>query len=248
MIDRPPQSILLCTTPRSGSTLVCALLRASGRGGAPESWYRPADRDDYAADWGIARADGSYDPAAYRAAAIAAGQGPDGTFGLRLQADALAPLLAELGGLYPGVRTDRAVLEAAFGPCQFVYVRRRDSVAQAVSRLKAEQTQIWHYDGTEPDRAAAPLAYDAHRIDAFREEAARGNAAWEDWFRRQNITPQRLVYEDFAPRPAEAVRALLAALGRPLPAGTPLTVPNRRMSDATSADWAARYRADRATA
>jgi len=248
MIDRPPLSIILCTTPRSGSTLVCALLRASGRGGAPESWYRAVDRDEYAADWGIQRTDGTYDPAAYRTAAIRAGQGPDGTFGLRLQADTLAPLLTELAGLYPGERTDRTLIEAAFGPCQFVYVRRHDSVAQAVSRLKAEQTQIWHHDGTEPERAAAPLSYDARRIDAFRQEAASGNAAWEDWFRRHNLTPHRLVYEEFAARPADSVRALLAALGRPLPAGAPLTVPNRRMSDETSADWAARYRTDRATA
>ncbi|QYK40931.1 MAG: Stf0 sulfotransferase [Paracoccaceae bacterium] len=237
----PPRALIICTTPRSGSTLVCALLRASGVAGWPESWFRAEDRAEYEADWGTAPGDS----AAFLAAAIRAGQGRDGTFGLRIQGATLAPLLAELRALHGAMPADPAVLERAFGPCRYVLVRRRDDVAQAVSRLKAEVSQVWHLDGVENDRPRATPAYDAARIDTFRAEAAAQNAMWQDWFATNGIAPRTLVYEEFAHAPAAAVTALLSGLGLSPAPGTVIAAPNRRMADAESALWAARYRAER---
>lgn len=239
----PPRSLILCTTPRSGSTLVCALIAAAGSGGAPESWYRPEDRADYATDWGIADAHGGFSAADYLAAAIRAGSGGDGTFGLRLQPGSLELLRADLASL-SGPAPDLALMRRHLGPCRFLHVSRRDGVAQAISRLKAEVSQVWHLDGSEPAGPRPRAAYDAARIDAFRAEAARGNAAWEAWFAAEGIVPHRLVYEDFAGDPAAAVVAALDALGLP-PQRAGLAVPNRRMADAESAAWATRYRAER---
>lgn len=242
--NRPLRSIILCTTPRSGSTLLCALLAASGVAGRPESWFRAEDRADYAADWGLSPgAGGQIDPQAFRAAAIGAGSGADGTFGLRLQAATLPAVLADLGAR-PGQA--RPAFEAAFGPCSFVWMRRRDTVAQAVSRLKAEVSGIWHLDGSEPDRPTARPAYDAGAIDRFRAEAAAGNALWRDWLAAEGIAAAQVLYEDFAPDPAGGTRRLLAELG--LAPVAPLVVPNRRMADAESAGWAGRYRAERGLA
>lgn len=235
----PSRSLILCATPRTGSTLLCALLAASGRAGRPESWYRAEDRAEYQAAWGVA----SGDAAAFLAAAIRAGSDGTGCFGLRIQAATLPALLAELRGLF-GDLPDRTLLKRAFGPCSFVYIRRRDDVAQAVSRLKAEVSQVWHLDGSEgPPLASA--SYDSNRLDAFRTEAATGNALWEDWFAQTGIRPERLVYEDFSAEPEKTVRGLLNRLGIALPRGRDLAVPNRRMADAESRAWAARYRAER---
>lgn len=239
----PPRSLILCTTPRSGSTLVCALIRSAGSAGWPESWWRAEDRADYAADWGIADAAGQWTPGDYLAGAIRAGSSPDGSFGLRLQQPALPALIADLRALTPGTDSDAALMRRHFGPCAFLYIRRRDDVAQAISRLKAEASQIWHLDGEEPDSPRAEGSYDAAKIDAWRAEAAAGNAAWEAWFAAQGITPCRMVYEDYAADPPAAVTAALTALG--MAPARPLSAPNRRMADATSAGWAARYRAER---
>lgn len=235
----PLRSVIICATPRTGSTLLCALLAASGTGGRPESWYRAEDRAAYEADWGV----GPGVSAGFLSAAIRAGTDDTGTFGLRVQAPSLQPMLAELRGLF-GPLLDVQLLERAFGPCQFIHIRREDDVAQAVSRLKAEVSQVWHLDGTE----AAPrgeASYDATRLDQFRAEAAAGNAAWEAWFTATGIAPARLVYEDFSTAPAAAVRGLLERLGLPPAPCTVISAPNRRMADATSAAWAARYRAER---
>jgi len=234
----PPLTIVICATPRTGSTLLCALLEASGVAGRPESWFRAEDRADYARDWGIAPADDSApDAGTYRAAAIRAGQSANGIFGLRIQAATLPSLMAEIGAA-PG--SARARFGEVFGPCRFLHIRRQDEVAQAVSRLKAEVSQIWHLDGHQPDRPAGYPEYDAARIDAFIAEAAAGNRLWEEWFGREHVTPLRLDYESFSADPQTHVRRILRGLD--LPDDMPLEVANRRMADATSRDWAARYR------
>lgn len=233
------RTLIVCATPRTGSTLLCALLAASGTGGRPESWYRAEDRAEYETDWGVAPGDA----AGFLAAAMRAGTDTGGTFGLRVQAPTLAPMLAELRGLV-GPLPDLAVMQTAFGHCDFVFMRREDDVAQAISRLKAEVSQVWHLDGTET-APRGEASYDAERLDAFRAEAAAGNAAWETWFAANGITPERLVYERFTTDPAAEVRRLLDRVGLPADAGRVIAAPNRKMADATSAAWAARYRRER---
>ena len=117
----PPRSIILCTTPRSGSTLLCALLASTGVAGRPESWFRAQDRAHYARQWGLPV---NPAPAAYLVAAITAGQSPNGTCGLRLQIPSLAPFLVELRTLF-GTKPDQELITLALGPAHFLWVRRR---------------------------------------------------------------------------------------------------------------------------
>ncbi len=238
-------TLILCTTPRSGSTLVCALIEATGVAGRPESWYRAESRASYARNWGLTPdASGQIPPAAYLAAAIRAGQSPNGVAGLRLQAQSLSDCLTDLRKLHESQDTDLTQLTRAFGPCRFEYIYRRDDVAQAISRLKAEVTQVWHLDGTEKAARALPR-YDAARLDAYREEIAAGQTLWSNWFTANRVTPETLLFEDFTKNPAATVAALLPRLGLPSPDASTLKVPNRRMPDGQSAAWAARYRAER---
>ena len=235
----PARTLIVCTTPRSGSTLLCALLASSGVGGRPESWYRAEDRSEYEADWGVPPGD----HLAFLKSAIKAGSDESGTFGLRLQAASLSPFLAELRANF-GNLPDRDLLKHAFGPCTFIFIRRNDDVAQAVSRLKAEVSQVWHLDGTEPPPRGEP-AYDAARLDEFRLEAAEGNSAWEAWFAAQGIAPIRLVYEAFVTDPAGQVRMLLTRSGLPPRPDRQITAANRKMADSSSEAWASRYRRER---
>jgi LPS sulfotransferase NodH len=50
---RPPLTFVICATPRTGSTLLCALLAATGVAGRPESIYWAEDRADWAEEWGV---------------------------------------------------------------------------------------------------------------------------------------------------------------------------------------------------
>jgi trehalose 2-sulfotransferase len=225
----------ICATPRSGSTLLCALLRASGVAGWPESWFRIQNRAEWAADWNIARKGGEVAWPTFLAAAIRAGRRDGPVFGLRLMWDHFEGLRRDLGG------SDD--LEAVFGPMRYIHLSRRDRVAQAVSRHKAEASGTWHLGFEEAAEPRTPH-YDFAAIDGYMREAEADHASWHSWFASKGIQPLEIAYEDLAADPRKVARTVLAFLG--LPAPGPLAVTNRRMADVESADWAARFRAEAA--
>lgn len=253
--DQPmTRCYILCTTPRSGSTLLCKLLAATGRMGDPDSFYhRAAFMRDWAVAWGLAETDpaaGAAFDAAYLAAAIRAGEAGTGRFGMRLQRSYLPLLSATLDRLYPGLPSDRLRFERAFGDLSYLHLSRQDKVAQAVSLVKAEQSGLWHRnaDGSELERLAEAreVAYDFraihHAVLALQDE----DEAWGAWFARERITPLLLSYETFVRQPAETVREICRSLDVTLPETEELRPGLAKLADAVSLDWISRYKAERA--
>jgi LPS sulfotransferase NodH len=199
-------SLILCATPRSGSTFLCDLLTATGVVGKPASYYRREDIGEWAEHLGVPPGKGAAFERAYLEAVRRKGTGDTGVFALRLMWPSLAELSARLALLFPGLASDVARFERAFGPPLYLHLSRRNKVAQAVSRLKAMQTGLWHLaaDGSERERTAPPQAprYDGDRLAAFAAEAEAADTAWTAWFAQQSITPLRIYYEDFStPKP-----------------------------------------------
>jgi LPS sulfotransferase NodH len=247
-----PASYIICTTPRSGSTLLCRLLASTGRAGNPDSFYhRDEFMREWAAEWGLPDADktsrSDFDRA-YLDAARRAGEAGTGIFGLRLQQEYMGLLSETLDRLYPGLPSDAHRLEQAFGTIVYIHLTRADKVAQAVSLVKAEQSGLWHRnaDGTDYERLGLPRepAYDfksIHREVAALEEAER---AWIAWFDRHRIRPISLSYEALADHPAETVIEICRALRTDPPAEGTIKPPLAKLSDAVSLEWIGRYRAD----
>ena len=75
MID----SYLICTSPRSGSTLLCSLLKATGIAGAPGSNFHVPDIADWRRDYGLETLVDIIEQARLK------GRGSTPIFGLRLQ-------------------------------------------------------------------------------------------------------------------------------------------------------------------
>lgn len=247
-----PRPYILCATPRSGSTLLCDLLKGAGVAGRPCSFYRAEDIGEWAADLGVPGADrpeGEDFDRAYLAAILREGTGGTGVFGMRLMWESLAGLSARLDRLFPGLADDRARLERAFGSVRFLHLSRADKVAQAVSRLMAEQSGLWHRhaDGSERERVAppAPPAYDAAALAAHVARLEADEAAWRDWFARHKIEPVRLRYEDLAADPRATLAAALHAIGRDLALAARAEVRTARLADERSRAWAERFRAER---
>ncbi len=241
-------TLLICASPRSGSTLLCNLLAASGVAGRPESYFRRQDLDEYAEEWRLSRdAEGRFAFADYLAAARKASRTPNGISAIRLMGSTLPELLAALAGLWPGPRAD--LLTRAFGRLRYLHLSRTDRVAQAVSRLRAEQTGLWHRIGSWEERnPAAPGTprYDPQAIAGFIAEARAEAAIWDDWFARHAIAPIRLTYEDLARDPVSEAARVLAELDLALPPGQRLDFGNERLADRTNAEWIARFRAETA--
>jgi LPS sulfotransferase NodH len=78
---------IMCGTPRTGSTLLCGLLASTRTAGDPHSFYRRQDVAEWAEEWALPHPETmtahEFD-VAYLDAAIRAGKGGTGVFGLRL--------------------------------------------------------------------------------------------------------------------------------------------------------------------
>jgi len=239
-----PASYLICATPRSGSTLLCDLLTATGAAGRPASYYRRQSIPRWGERLGVLPGDDR----AYLGAVLTEGRGGTGLFGMRLMWETLSELIARLAGLYPTVIGDRASLEAAFGPIAFIHLSRADKVAQAVSRVKALQSGLWHMgaDGTERERGAAeaPQGYDPMLIRQFVDELEADERGWANWFATEAITPLELTYDDLSANPAATARQMLLALNLDPSIADGIAPRTGRMADAQSAEWITRFRSE----
>ena len=246
-----PTAYILCSTPRSGTTLLCDLLAQTGVAGRPNSFFRRKSLGYWAEQWGLGQ-DVDWQDAAfavrYFAAMRRAGQGETGVFGLRLMGGDLKFVCDWLTRRYPPVLTDADRFAAAFGSLRFIYLSRRDKLAQAVSYIRAEQTGLWHgrSDGSTLEEIPPTLAagYDAAQITARMQTLAAHDAAWPCWFEKQGIAPLTITYEGLAIDPRSTLAMVLDFIGqdRALAANTAPGV--RKLADDTSADWIRRYRRD----
>jgi trehalose 2-sulfotransferase len=243
------ESYVICTSPRSGSTLLCKLLAATGVAGNPESYFHRPSISDWFSDLDVA-----HDPAiperelleAIFRAAIAKGSLDTGILGLRLQRHSFGFFIEKLAVLHPGHSNDIERCRAAFERTLFVHLTRRNKVEQAVSYVKARQTGLWHAapDGTELERLSAPqeLVYDADEIRARLAEMTDDDRSWERWFSASEIEPLRITYEELSTDPAEALRTLLDRLGLDSQAADEVTPGTAKLADDINRDWVERFR------
>ncbi|MEQ4209828.1 Stf0 family sulfotransferase [Actinopolymorpha sp. B9G3] len=235
-------SYLICATPRTGSTLLCGLLKSSGVAGRPASYFNRRGLHDYADDWRIDRPrDGRIDEA-YVRAALAAGRTSNGVFGGRIMAETLPELIGDLAAADSGSAvTDVELLSAQFGRLRFVHLRRRDVVAQAVSWAKALQTHYWHPDEDVKPGGQHPH-YDEELIGRLVAAIEKFEADWALWFDAHGIVPHQVVYEELAADPLRAAHKVLDYLGLRLPPDQQLVIGHRRQADHVNADWTAKFR------
>ncbi|TPK77224.1 Stf0 sulfotransferase [Mesorhizobium sp. B2-4-15] len=247
---------IICGTPRTGSTLLCKLLAATGTAGDPHSFYRRQDVSEWAEDWKLPGRDtiGEIEfNVAYLNAAIIAGKGGAGkggtdVFGLRLMRENLDELSAILDQIFPGHASDKAHFEMAFGRILYIHLSREDKLAQAVSLVKARQTGLWHVapDGTEIERVGPPgqPQYDFQRIKAELTELEAYDAAWNTWFAAQGVIPLRVGYESLSADPAATVLGICEALGVQPRDGEDIRPGVAKLADETSLDWMRRFHSD----
>ncbi len=244
-------SYVICTSPRSGSTLLCTLLASTGKSGNPESYFHRPEISDWLERFGI-----TPDPAASQChiletifqAAIAKGRLATGIFGVRLQRHSFDFFTQNLAVLHPHIQGDKKRFEAAFGRTLFIFLTRADKVEQAVSYLKAQQTGLWHVaaDGSELERLSVhqePI-YNSAEIQSYFEKFTAFDKEWDGWFRREGINPFRICYDQLSHDPVKTVSAILDCLGLEN-AGALLIEPGvKKLADAVSRNWVDRFRSE----
>lgn len=249
----PYQAYAICTSPRSGSTLLCKLLADTGAAGNPKSYFHPPSTGEW-----LRYFDLQVDATAperqvlgeiFRAAIARGTRG--GIFGFRLQRHSFPFFMERLRILHPRRSLDAERFHDAFGRTLFIHLTRHDKIEQAVSYVKAQQTGLWHAapDGTELERLS-PAKEPTYRFDAIRtcvEEVTTFDREWESWFQSQAIEPLRIAYEDLSVAPHDSLAEVLEALGLAGRAADAVSPGIAKLADETNRDWVARFRREYAS-
>ncbi len=186
MNGQPVNSYLICTTPRSGSTLLCELLTGTGVAGRPDEYFQqlrstrlPMTPRDYlegvAADIvpledheGKLEQHELFDPRRFAGFeeyvdwVTDRATTPNGVFGAKIMWPYVAGLVDGLADIprHRDVVAPNDLLSHAFPNLRFVWLRRRDQVRQAVSLWRAVQTWHWRKDvAPAEDRSDQPAPH-----------------------------------------------------------------------------------------
>ncbi len=264
-------SYLVCATPRSGSTLLCELLKDTGVAGRPEEYFEarsdtgvPPHPGDYLDDLprtGAGIRDDTTPPRAPEHSSLLGlesyrdhldrsfelGTTPNGVFGAKLMWRNLTDLQQLAGKLPEYANFDLfELLERLFRNPRYVWVTRTDKVRQAVSLWRALQTRTWREhagEGVQP----AELHYRFEGIDHLVRMLQADDDGWQGFFSQHRIAALRVTYEEqLEPDPEGAVRAVLDYIGVQPPAGRRPRAKLKRQADALSDEWVAAYHRDAA--
>jgi trehalose 2-sulfotransferase len=227
----PDHRYMIACTQRTGSTLLATTLWRTGALGAPMSYFNPSAMESYRKTCDF-RTDEEF--VTYLQTTRTS---PNGVFAYKMSAPHWQGLKLHMPFLHARIATRRAIL-----------LRRRNTVAQAISLYKAEATGSYFPESLD---RYGDLKYDGAAIDKRLQRIDRQNAAWLDILEDDEVEVVEAWYEDIL-ETAERVQAAIAELLdiRIDPAlALDIDFPRlSRLSNATSADWEARYRAERGLA
>jgi LPS sulfotransferase NodH len=242
-VTKPTRSYLVCATPRSGSTLLCETLLATGVAGRPREYFEalketglPRRPREYF--WGLrspevirllppdvnidhtAERDETWEREDYRRHldwALREGTTPNGVFGAKMMWGYFQDFLELARGIPQfGGMGDGSLLNAAFPGLRYVFISRNDKVRQAVSLWRALQTWVWRKEAGAPEDEPAPVqrsVYSFDAIDHLLDQLRRHEDAWRGFFFRIGQRPLSIVYEDVVGDLRGSVGRVLAPIG-----------------------------------
>ena len=258
---------LVCATPRSGSTLLCESLRATGVAGRPQEYFeamaatgRPPRPEDYLA--GLDDTDvldmlgGAAPPEPPEHSSLVGvdsyadhlrrvcdwGTTPNGVFGAKVMWDHVGELRTLVAD-HPPVD----LLTDLFRGPRYVWVRRSDVVRQAVSLWRAMQSQSWRDDsasGAGSGRGVEPR-YSFRALQHLVARLVDHDARWRELLDAARAPVLRVSYEELTRDLPGTLERTLDHLGIPVPDDWPPRLPTmRRQADELSEAWVAAYARD----
>lgn len=209
------RKIVVCATQRSGSSMVCEDLARTRVLGWPEEWFLPW-RPNPDKDW-QAELDAVY----------AKGCTPNGVFSVKIMANQLKAVDQCLGTFIEGGGGSHPHLLAQFSGASWVWVRRRDTLGQAISHFLAQKSGVYHVNTqkTEFRRGSSVHAerfdevvgdevpYDFQAINKEWHILKQHDFVWEQFFAANRIDPLVIWYEDASEHPVGSQVAEHAGFG-----------------------------------
>lgn len=248
-MTRPTRSLLIGANQRSGSTMLCRLLTATGIAGRPTEHLLAVDPVRYP-DWPVwedgplAREHGVTDRRRFLDLVHEVGTTPNGVFGLKMQWNTVALALGRFREL-PELTGASAVeiLHRYLPDVRCVLLTRADTARQAVSWARAAQDDVWLVSDHEPARPVGEPVYDGELIGNLERLVLDGERRWRELLGRLGAPTIEVVYEELVDEPERHLRRILELLEVDHPGPLPTAPGVRRQADALNDEWVARYRA-----
>ncbi len=243
--------LVIASVERTGSTLLCSLLRQTNLAGTPVEYLNihtrnfsrfrkrygvPQLRPKYRPVGWLRSRTGKFawrniswfDPASYRqylTAIARVNTTSNGVFGIKMHWNQYKRHLLDLD------------LTADFWsvPVQWVRISRQDEVRQAISFVRAAQSSSWNSNMEVKGEAA----YDGLAIAAALDRIAAENADWQTYFEQNDIRPLNITFEQLTQEMDDTVRLVMNYIGANID-----VIPNpqtKQQSDSTNSEWATRF-------
>ena len=231
-------SYIVASVQRSGTHLLCSILRSTGMAGSPEEHFLSKPGETWEQRWGAPSRE------AYVERVLQQNTGPNGVFGAVVMWSYFERMLQMLQEIpeYKDL-TGAQLLEAVFCKPKYIWMRRRNRVEQAVSWAMASQTGVWSQTvGAQPRPQATPK-FNFKILDEWYNRIAAHETGWANYFRDNQIEPLVLCYEDVVACYQAAAERVLEFLAVPPPHRIEIPTPAvEKQANEISAQWAASYR------
>jgi LPS sulfotransferase NodH len=252
-VTEPNRSYLVAASQRSGTTLLCRALAATGVAGNPDEYFLAVD-DEAMPGWSTwedgpyGQLLGSRDRADFLRGVLQLGTTPNGVFGAKLMWNNVPSALAKLAEVvgYEGLGRAEALHRLLPGLC-LVHVVRRDRVAQAVSWMRASQDEIWVAPRNgEPQPPSAEPHYDPALIAGLLGIIERSEHGWRALASDLGVEPLEVTYEELT-TPDTYTSTVLKVVEHVAGAGAAKVAvvpppPTVRQADEQNRRWARRFR------
>jgi len=220
------KSYFVASSYRCGSTFLCWKLWGTGVLGAPAE-YLNVGAGRMARDQMMRRLD-AVTPEDYFIKLLNCRTSKNGVFGMKVHYPHFEAALS----WYPSMLR-------LLSPVTYIYLNRRDALAQAISMAKAIQSNAWQ---PWEQSVRTTLIYDGALIAQCLRDLHQQKLGWRQWFEANKIAPFIVSYEDAVADTATVIREVIELLdvGGDEPEQISLPILEKQ-GDAVSLEWHERF-------
>jgi LPS sulfotransferase NodH len=251
------KSYIICCTPRSGSHFFAGCLASTGIAGKPRERFprptcaNPQTREER--EWYITKPppESSYDPVEdtkYVREIIEYDLGSNGVFGVTIHwfqlEDAIRRIRPYVDANLP-MKSGAEVLLRGLPNLSYIWLRRRDKVAQAVSWYKAIETGRYTRLRDTPTNfnPEQEIEFNFKKIKSHLSALKSFDNGWRSFFASNGITPLAIFYEDLVENRKKVVSKVLKHLCLSMSEFELDEPRHQKSADAQSKEWGERFRA-----
>ena len=235
--EKPVISYIIASVQRSGTHLLCTILRSTGVAGSPAEHFLSKPGETWEGRCGAPSR------VAYVERVLRQNTTANGVFGAVVMwsyFERMLQLLQEIPG-YKNLNGAQ-LLTAALHQPRYVWMRRRNQVEQAISWAIACETGIWARQKGDRPQPRTRLRFDFKVIDEWCNRIAAHEAGWANYFRENQIEPLVLFYEDVVASHHAVAKRVLEFLGVPFARNLRIARPPiEKQATQLSEEWAITY-------